>query len=191
MPFRTPGADPLEQVHELNRVLLTFLQTCAREGLDCLGLPEPARRRLRSAGAAELDAIACFPRALFEIRVAGSSAVPPMRYTAQRVESLLQSMNLTILLGAWTLSRQSVYHARFLLGLDSAAIQQLRMLQLTDLQRLAFASDVVSCAFATRDWLWIELVSETRAEERRQLALVALQPGLEREWPMRRPVQAS
>jgi hypothetical protein len=191
MPFRAPGADPLEQVHELNRVFLTFLQTCARDELDCLGLPDAARRRLRSAGTTELDSIAEFPRALFEVRVAAPSAVPLQRYSTERIESLRQSMNLTILLCAWTFSRQSVYHARFLLALDSAAIQRLRALQLTDLQRLAFAPDVVSCAFATREWLWIELLTETRAEARRQLALVALQPGLERDWPARRTVQAS
>jgi hypothetical protein len=191
MPMRAPAADPLEQVHELNRVFLTFLQACARDDLDCLGLPDAARRLLRSSRTAGLDAIADFPRALFEVRVAGPSAVPPQRYSAERIESLRQSMNLTILLCAWTFSRQSVYHARFLLGLDAAPIQRLRALQLTDLQRLAFAPDVVSCAFAAREWLWVELFTETRTEERRQLALVALQPGLERDWPARRTVQAS
>jgi hypothetical protein len=44
----------------------------------------------------------------------------------------------------------------------------------------------VHCAFAGRDWLWSELLTDPRPEMRQQLALIALQPGLPRDWPARR-----
>jgi hypothetical protein len=93
------------------------------------------------------------------------------------------------LLCAWTLSRQSAYQARLLLGLEPRMIQRLRGMQLSDLQQLAYGRDLVRCAFAGRDWLWSELLTDPRPEARQQLALIALQPGLPRDWPARRATQ--
>jgi len=185
MSSRSSGADHLAQVHELNRLFLTVLQSCVREKLDCFALPNGARSVLRSASGLLLDSIAEFPRALFQISLDDSAAGAYLA-PKTRMETVRQSMNLTILLCAWTFSRQSVYQARFLLGMESRTIQQLRTLQLTDLQPLALAPQLVRCAFATREWLWIELLTETRPEVRRQLALIALQPGIEQEWPFKR-----
>ena len=187
---RTASIDQLEQVHELNRLFLTFLQCCVRDKVDCLGLPNGARPALCSASGVLLEAVAEFPRALFQISLDDRGAAD-VRDLKSRVQSARQSMNLTILLCAWTFSRQSVYQARFLLGLEAHAIQQLRTLQLTDLQRFALAPQLVLCAFPHREWLWIELLTETRPEARRQLALIALQPGLEQEWPAGKSAQLS
>ncbi len=76
-----------------------------------------------------------------------------------------------------------------LLGLGVSQIELLRSLSLPDLARLAAASDVVHCAFTDQDWLWHGILTDTRPESRRQLALVALQPGLPRDWPQRRPAR--
>ena len=184
-------SDPLEQIHELNRLFLTVLQCCLQGKGDCLGLPAGARQALRSASGELLDVVAQFPRALFQITLrepAAQDARSPLR---SPMEAARHSMNAMILLCAWTFSRQSVYQARFLLGLESRVIQQLRALQLTDVQRFSAAPQLVACAFANSEWLWIELLTETRPEARRQLALIALQPGLEREWPARRSAHAS
>jgi len=191
MSPRSPSIDQLEHVHELNRLFLTVLQSSVRDKLDCFGLPSGARPALRSASGVLLDSVAEFPRALFQIRLDDQGAADLRDPLKSRAESVRQSMNLTILLCAWVFSRQSVYQARFLLGLESRAIQQLRTLQLTELQRLALAPQLVLCAFASREWLWIQLLTETRPEARRKLALVALQPGLEQEWPFRRSAQVS
>jgi hypothetical protein len=187
MSARWPSQEPLEQVHELNRLFLTFLQSCERDELDSVAFPEPARAALRSASGAMLDACAGFPCALFRLVVEDPALLQVRDPLRGRAAGARHALHLTILLCAWTLSRQSVYQARLLLGLESRAIQRLRSLQLGDLQRLTHVPHLVVCAFPSRDWLWTELLTETRPETRRHLALVALQPGLEREWPSRRP----
>jgi hypothetical protein len=59
-------------------------------------------------------------------------------------------------------------------------------MQLSELQQVAHGRELVHCAFAGRDWLWSELLTDPRPEMRQQLALIALQPGLPRDWPARR-----
>jgi hypothetical protein len=181
---RSPSADQLQQIYELNRLFLSFLQSVKREQLDDLQFPAAARGVLRAASRAQLDTITEFPRALFRIGLDERSAetVDPLHGAS---DALRHSLHLSILLYARTFSRQSIYQARFLFGLESRVIAQLRSLKLTDLQRYAACSRLVTCAFAARGWLWVELFTETRPEARRQLALIALQPGLEHDWPPR------
>jgi hypothetical protein len=186
----SPNHDSLQQVHELNRLFLTHLHMRLRGDHDCCGLPDVARLPLRRASAESIAAIAVFPRALFDLKVEErpSSVRDPLRSNDDGAQ---HALGLTILLCAWTLSRQSTYQARLLLGLDARAIQRLRAMQLSELQVLAHARELVLCAFAGRDWIWSELVKETRPEARQQLAMIALQPGLGRDWPTRRTGRAS
>jgi len=180
-----PSWDQLHQVHELNRLFLTYLQIRARDDRDCLGLPESARSILHRTSSETLAAIADFPRALFDLKL--EDRVPQIRDPLpRRDDAARHALCLTILLCAWTVSRQSTYQARLLLGLEPRAIQRLRAMQLGDLQQLAHAPELVLCAFAGRDWIWHELLTDARPEARRQLALIALQPGLARDWPARR-----
>jgi hypothetical protein len=181
-----PSLDQLAQVHELNRLFLAYLHATSRADRDCLGLPERARASLRESSVESLAAIAEFPRALFELDLDESPRVQAVDPLRGRDEAMRHSLGLTILLCAWTVSRQSPYQARLLLGLEAHAIQRLRALQLADLQRLAHSPRLLRCAFGGRDWLWSELLTETRPEGRRHLTLVALQPGVGREWPARR-----
>jgi hypothetical protein len=190
MPQRWPSLDQIQHLQELNRLFLSHLQSCSFDVLDEVGFPAAARTPLRTASPEVLDAIAQLPRALFELRLSGETAAPPPRDPrAGRVESARQALNLTILLWAWTLSRQSVYQARLLLGLESRSIQQLRGLPLGALQWLACAPSLLVCAFGAREWLWSQLISATEPQVRQRLALIALQPGLERDWPLRRVAQ--
>lgn len=186
MPPTSPNLDQLQLVHELNRLFLTYLQTRARADADCLGLPELARPILRRASSELIAAVAEFPRALFDIKVdeRGTQQVrDPLR---SRDDAARHALCLTIVHCAWTLSRQSVYQARLLLALEPRTIQRLRAMQLGDLQQVAQGRELVHCAFAGRDWLWSELLTDPRPEMRQQLALIALQPGLPRDWPARR-----
>jgi hypothetical protein len=187
MSDRRQGLDQLEQVQELNRLFLVFLKSSARDGLDCLGLPDRAKSGLVATKQDALDVLAAFPRALF--RLALDELVPPLAIDPlrSRHDSERFSLSLTILLCAWTLSRQSIYQARLLLGLESRAMQQLRGMQLGAIQHLARAPHLVLCAFPDRPWLWSELLAETRPEGRQHLALIALQPGVDKDWPLRRP----
>jgi len=185
MPPTPPSLDQLLQVHELNRLFLTYLQTRVRADADCLGLPDLARPILRRATSEWLAAIAEFPRALFDLKLdeRPTQIRDPLR---SRDDAAQHALCLTILLCAWTLSRQSVYQARLLLALEPRTIQRLRAMQLGDLQQVAHGRELVHCAFVGRDWLWSELLTDPRPEMRQQLALIALQPGLPRDWPTRR-----
>jgi hypothetical protein len=183
--------DQLQQVHELNRLFLTYLQARALEGRDCLGLPDAARPLLARTSADVLATIAEFPRALFDIELdghRGAAARDPLR---SRDESMRHALYLMIALCAWSLSRQSAYQARLLLGIEARAIQRLRTLQLSQLQPLSHLPNLVQCAFRERDWLWTSLLLDNRPEARRRLALIALQPGVARDWPGRRAKQLS
>ena len=185
MPLTPPSLDQLQQVHELNQLFLMYLQTRIRADAECLGLPELARPILRRASNELLAAVAEFPRALFDLKLDERAAQTrdPLR---SRDDAARHALSLTILLCAWTLSRQSVYQARLLLGLEPRVIQRLRAMQLSHLQQVAHGRELVHCAFAGRDWLWSELLTDPRPEMRQQLALIALQPGLPRDWPARR-----
>ena len=187
MSFVRSELNPVEQIRELNRVFLTFLKHSAIERTDCLGLPDAARRALRSADDVLLDLVAEFPRALFRLALTDGPPAQVGDPLQSRLDSARHAIQLTIALCAWTLSRQSVYQARLLLALDLNSIQRLRGLALGDVQRLADIPRLVRCAFPDRAWLWTELLTETRPEARRQLLLVALQPGLDRDWPRRAP----
>ncbi len=187
----TARLEHLEPVHELNRSFLDFLQSQARVARDCLGLPATAHPALRAADGVLLDNVAQFPRALFQVRCDRIGGVGPESATAGERDVRYHELVLAILWAARQTSRQSPYQAQFLLGLDVAQIELLRSLALPDLGRLAAASDVVHCAFTDHDWLWRGILTDTRPESRRQLALVALQPGLAREWPPRRPAHPS
>jgi hypothetical protein len=181
-----PSWDQLEQVHELNRLFLTYLRMRVHDDRDCLGLPESARSILRKTSSETLAVISDFPRALFDLKL-DDRAAPRLRDPLpRRDDAARHALCLTILLCAWSLSRQSTYQARLLLGLEPRAVQRLRAMQLGDLQPLAHVRELVLCAFAGRDWLWNELLTDARPEARRQLALIALQPGLARDWPARR-----
>jgi len=188
MSNRWPSQDQFAQLAELNRLFLTYLQGSTTAGLDEVGFPASARKLLLAAPRERLDQVASFPRALFELDLTAEPALVPPDPRSGRAEGARQAMNVMIVHCAWTLSRQSVYQARLLLGLESRVIQQLRALPLGGLHALATAPRIVRCAFASREWLWQELLSADHAEARQRLALVALQPGLDRDWPVRRPV---
>ena len=187
----TARLEHLEPVHELNRSFLGFLQSRARVERDCLGLPATAHPALCAADGMLLDDIAQFPRALFQVRCDGAVGDGQELAAVGERDVRYHDLVLSILWAARHTSRQSPYQAQFLLGLGVAQIELLRSLALPDLGRLAAASDVVHCAFTDQEWLWHGILTATRPESRRQLALVALQPGLARDWPQRRPARPS
>ena len=179
--------DHLEPIHELNRLFLGFLQSRARVDRDCLGLPSSAQAPLRAADTVSLDDAARFPRALFQLscdRVVDAGLDSAI--AAER-DARYHDVVLPILWAARQTSRQSPYRAQFLLGLDVAQIELLGSLAASDLARLAANLDILRCAFAAQEWVWRSLLTDRRPESRRQLVLVALQPGLDRDWPQRRP----
>lgn len=190
MSAAAPNQDSLDHVHELNRLFLIYLQIRLRADGDCAGLPEVVRESLRHATRETISAVAVFPRSLFDLKIDERETVA-LDPTASLERGAQSALGYTILHCAWTLSRQSVYQARVLLGLDARTIQRLRALQVGELAGLACTPALVVCAFQGRDWIWAQLVKEARPEARQHLALVALQPGVGRDWPARRAGRGS
>jgi hypothetical protein len=184
-----PGAlDPFQQVHELNRAFLSLLQSRVLNGRSCLGWPPPAEVALASASATLLEVVAAFPRALFQLNVAARER-PANGAAGVELDELEHDLCFSILFAARQTSRQSAYQARFLFGLEPGDLEQLAARPLAALQQLAWAPGVLQCAFRDRHWFWQQLLTATRPELRRQLALMALQPRIEMTWPQRRPPQ--
>jgi hypothetical protein len=180
--------DQLQQVHELNRAFLALVQVRAREGRECLGLPAALRSELAIAGAAVLEGAASFPRALFHISVVtGRGSVEP----GADIDEAEHDLCLSILLAVRHTSRHSAYQARLLFGLEASDVERLRGSPLALLQQLASVPGVLQCAFRDRLWFWQGLLGATRPELRRQLTLMALQPGIAASWPVRRAPRAS
>jgi hypothetical protein len=180
--------DHLQQVQELNRVFLGLLQARVREHRACLGLPLPVQPSLRIATTELLDALARFPRALFQLDVDSRSRVrandPEGAY-----DEAEHDLCLSILLAMRHTSRLSAYQARLLLGLEPIEVDALRLLPLPNLQRLACTPGLLQCAFCEREWFWPTLLTATRPEVRRHLTLMALQPRAVPGWPQRKPPQ--
>src|SRR5690606_12826983 len=65
----TAPLDQLDQVQELNRTFVGFLQNRARANGDCLGLPNAMHATLRNADPSLLDAVATVPQALFTLEL--------------------------------------------------------------------------------------------------------------------------
>jgi hypothetical protein len=189
----TSVLDQLQHVHELNRAFLQLLQSRARHERPALGLPAALRPIVAAAGGSLLDGVAGFPRALFHLELStptrAGQAGPADRDDG--FDEAEHDLSLLILLAARHTSRQSAYQARLLLGLAAADVERLCASQLADLQRLACVSGVLRCAFRERQWFWQGLFTTTRPELRRQITLMALQPGIAIGWPRRRPPQAS
>jgi hypothetical protein len=184
-----PNLDQLPQVQELNRAFLEFIQARARRALDCLGMPAGACAALCQTTDVLLDAVALFPRALFRLCLERDPSDSQRAEESPPYEPAYHDLCLSILWAARQTSRQSAYQARLLFGLDEHGLRVLQTLPLAKLQRFASARDVLRCAFADREWLWRELLTDARPESRQQLALVGLQPGVERDWPERRPAR--
>jgi hypothetical protein len=180
--------DQLHQVHELNRAFLGLVQCRAREGRACFGLPPDLRREIAGAGAPLLEGVACFPRALFHAEMKARSE--PRAFGADFDEAE-HDLCLSVLLAARYASRHSAYQARLLFGLEPQNIERLRTMPLAELQQLAALPGVLQRAFSERHWFWPGLLTATRPELRRQLTLMALQPGVALGWPQRRPPHAS
>jgi hypothetical protein len=186
--LKTGALDQLQQLHELNRAFLGLLQSRLLERRSCLGLPAAAHAAVASAGNSALEAIASFPRALFHVRL-GPREWPACADTPADFDEEEHALCFSILFALRQTSRHSRYHARLLFGLETADVEWLCASALTDLQRLACAPGVLTCAFGERHWFWPQLVTATRPELRRWLTLMALQPCLDMGWPQRRPPQ--
>jgi hypothetical protein len=181
------AGEAFAEIRALNRLFIDFLADRARHGGHCLGLSRAAVGTLRGAVPESLEALAAFPRALFEVRVPRSRAprIADLQATAAEVSRYV--LQVTILHSAWGLSRRNPYLARLLLGLEDRDVRELCALDLAAIPALCAGTETVACAFAQYAWLWEKLLTETRPEARRQLLLIALQPAVDTRVPASQP----
>lgn len=176
--------DQVQALRELNRAFLTFLQQRARGGAVELGFPRSAEGLLRTASNALLDALAEFPSPLFRLELDR----PTDGSSVQRLQSEADChLGSAVLHTVRSTARQSAYHAQVLFGLQAAEVARCRALTFDELRLLACSPGLIRCAHAERPWLWHALLGAVRPEERRQIALIALQPQVPQGWPARRP----
>ena len=176
---RLPAGDDLAEVRALNRLFVEFLAERARRGGDCMGLDRSAARTLRVAEPHSLEALAAFPRALFQVHVPRGRASRIADMQVEAVDVARYVLEVTILHSAWTLSRRTPYLAKLLLALEDHDVRELATLDLADIPAHCAAGETVVCAFAHYAWLWEKLLTESRPEARRQLLLIALQPRVD------------
>jgi hypothetical protein len=185
----TKVLDQLQQVHELNRAFLGWLQSAARDGRTGIGLPVSVWPVIAAASGPLLDGVARFPRALFHLDLRFAAQARAERDAGP--DEAEHDLCLLIVLAVRNTTRQSAYQARLLFGLTAVEVERLCSSPLAGLQRLAGTPGVLGCVFREQRWFWHGLFEATRPELRRQLTLMALQPGVALGWPRRRPPQAS
>jgi hypothetical protein len=168
----------LDEVCQLNRVFLAYLRANPETGREHFGLSPRAAKVLAEASLEEIDRAADFPRALFELSLPPSTAGQVMDPLGLARESGRRVLKLTLLQSAWHLSRVSGYAARLLMRLKDGDIRRLRTSAIDDILMMSLADNVVHTAFNQLDWIWNELLTETRPEHRRRLLLIGFQPDL-------------
>lgn len=186
MPTETRYADWLEEIHELNRLFLSYVRARADAGQPCLGLPPRVARRLREACPKTLDRVADLPTALFQLRVESTDGSRGLAEPKRPLEQMHLSLALTILNSAWHLARSRPFEARMFLHLSARQLRDLRATPLARLPALAGAPGVLSCAFAHGGLTWPALMRHGEPDKSRMLILIALQPELSASNPQPR-----
>jgi len=167
----------LEELQELNRLFLAYLQARAREGQPCLGLPRRVVACLRDAKPDTLDQIAELPAALFRLQLDPVTELPELVEPPSSALARMQlALVLTILNNARYLARTRPFEARLFLHLSVNELRRLRALPLERLAAMGGARGVLRCAFADTQLTWNALLRPTASDAARMLILIALQP---------------
>lgn len=172
---KSPAADDLEQVYELNSLFLHLLRTRVENGGDLLGLPQDVVGLLQQIPSSLIDSFAEFPKALFRVRLGAASTGEAVLVPDDADAMMKQAVQITLLSDIRNTCRKSAYLARAFFDLSSETIQRLRGTPASALPALAQRTEV-DCAFENRPWLWRALLMANDVESRRRLFLVAFQP---------------
>lgn len=182
MSYSGPALEAVDQIRQLNRMFLTFLRERPRIAVERFGLSSSATSLLKHASLEEIERAADFPRALFgfrlpELRAPGTVADDESPAGARLVgEPERHVLQLTLLHSAWYLCRSSGYSARLLLRLGDAEVARLRAAEMSEIVTLSQVEHLVHAAFDHLEWIWRQLLKESRPEHRRRLWLIGLQP---------------
>jgi hypothetical protein len=176
MSHSEPPFPALDQVRQLNRLFLEFLRSRPVIASEEFGLSPAATEPLCTASPPQIARAANFPRALFRLRLPPAIPGAVLDPLGQARDTGRRVLQLTLLQSAWHLCRPSGYAARLLLRLTDADIRRLREAEMQDIVEWSLADNLVRAAFDDLDWIWRKLLTESRPEQRRRLALIGLQP---------------
>ena len=186
----TRALDQLQQVHELNRVFLEFLQARVRGQRGSLRAAAPA------SGSAIADCLGSasrwsrrLPAGAVSMSMSASQSRPCTTADADFDEAEHHALPVGPVRRAAHEPPKHVSGAVAVRSRSAPKWSGCARRSYADLQQLACTPGVLKCAFRERHWFWHELFTATRPELRRQLTLMALQPGLALGWPPRRPPQ--
>jgi hypothetical protein len=168
----------MEELRQANRLFLDFLRSRPGLATGHFGLSQSVTQTLLAASPDQIDRAARFPRALFRFRLPQDEPGAVLDAAELMAAPDRRVLQISLLQSAWTLSRSSGYSARLLLRLDDADIIRFRRAELRDILLMSLANDLLLAAFDDPDWIWNDLLSETRPEQLRRLLLLGLQPDL-------------
>lgn len=178
MSYKTTALPAIDEIRQANSLFLNFLRSRPALARGHFGLSERVTGLLLSAGPGQIDRAADFPRALFRLSV-------PLELTAETAEAFhvagdgaRQVLQAALFQSAWNIARMSGYAARMLLRLDDRDVDRFRHAEMAEILRMSMADNVLHAAFDELDWIWQELLTETRPEGRERLLLIGLQPDL-------------
>lgn len=176
MPDTDPPIEAVEEVRQLNRLFLDFMRELPSSDALRFGLSASVCGVLQNASADQIARAATFPRALFSLGPDFPRSATSADTSAAPAAFREQVLRLMLLYGARNLCRMSGYWARLLLRLSDAAIGRLRLADVDEIVEIAASDHVVHAAFDEIDWIWEELLTESRPEYRRRLLLIGFQP---------------
>lgn len=176
MPDTDPPLEAVEEIRQLNRLFLDFVRQLPSSDGPRFGLSASVFAALRNASGDQIARAAAFPRALFSLGPDFSRSGTAAAAAAGAAGSGEQVLRLVLLYGARNLCRMSGYWGRLLLRLGDDAVGRLRVAGVDEIVEIAASDHVVRAAFDEIDWIWEELLTESRPEYRRRLLLIGFQP---------------
>ena len=176
MAFDSRRADRLEEIRELNRLFLAYAQVCVRQNRPCMDLPGRVARGLVQAEPETLERLAGLPAALFRLDLDFAQGTRERAAPERHMDRMRLSLALTILNSAWHMARDRSFEARMFLHLSNTSLRRLRVTPLSGIPDLAYAPDLLRCAFAESQFTWPALLRRDEPAAMRMLTLIALQP---------------
>ena len=177
MSNQRPALPAADEIRQANSLFLHFLRSRPALAVGQFGLSPRVTEILKQADLEHIDQAADFPRALFRIRVPAECSAQDAQPVIEK-DGSRQILQATLFLSAWSICRMSGYAARMLLRLDDDEVHRLRHAQMKDILQMSLNDNVMHAAFDDLDWIWNQLLTESRPECRQQLVLLGLQPGL-------------
>jgi hypothetical protein len=141
MDHRPVDTGHLQQISQLNELFLDLTTQQDRFG----GLSARARRTLEKYTGSERQALGALPRALFQLQLSPAAAGP-------RPPDAIRAFNLTALLVAFNMIRDSRFAAQVLFVGSSVALAALARAQLSQLIDFSLHPDLVRCPLLEHDF---------------------------------------